>query len=156
WWLKAGPQPEPPTRAFDPGLMKIDPQPEPPRAILIGLLRPRVSVRGSTLTVQGTAGGDRIRILARGDGRLQASAGGEKRLVRGVSDVFVRTGGGNDSVAWQMTAGRARDLTVNVDLGAGRDQLRANLAGNLLGRWTLNAEGGGGRDAVAVSHVGRI
>jgi len=136
---------------------------------------------GGLLVVAGDAAANNIVINDLGNGRLSVIADNKSQLATGVQTVIVATGGGDDTVGYNLlgTASAANlvsivtgagndsislsgatlndSLTVGVNAGSGDDDISATLGGVPLGS-TVNLflSGGAGADSFDLNASGEI
>jgi hypothetical protein len=117
-----------------------------------------------TLTVRGGAENDRIRLIDNGtSGVNNVTLVANGRTVMpgvAVSRIIVRTGGGNDTVKYNLDGVLATGVSRSlfVDLGPGNNAFAAKLQGSLLARSSLsmNVNSGVGASAMSVSATSNI
>lgn len=113
---------------------------------------------GTLLTITGTSGPDLIRIGDAGTGQVSVLVGPVGRqtfpqIFNNVTRIVVRTGGGDDTVHYDLLGNVTASRSLDVDLGAGNDRFVAFLNGNDLGagvNYALNVKGGAGNDRLHV------
>jgi hypothetical protein len=114
---------------------------------------------GNVLSIRGNRGRHVIQITDNGGrdpGSLTVTCDGVTTLSAGtITELRVNTGGGRDSVVYNLTGALASRLSRNLDisLGDGNDSFVANLAGNIPAGATLNmnVDGGPGNDKILVN-----
>jgi hypothetical protein len=135
------------------------------------LTRPRTSFRPrvesledrcvpTTLTLAGNGSNEIFDIRDNGDGDLTVIRGRAADVLAGrgtfsthanITKVEVRAKGGNDIVRYLQTGDRTRSMTLDVQLGAGRDVFFGDLEGDLgNNRMTMAVNGGHQGDVITV------
>jgi hypothetical protein len=128
---------------------------------------PAVSISilpGNVLQVLGSNRNDRIQIIDNGSAAENnvVVLADRTEFIPGVavSNVVVRTHGGNDNVVYTQAGALQRNITrfVNVFLGSGTDRFHAQLPGGLVtgSSLTIDVHGGSGSDNESIGGGGDI
>jgi len=139
------------TRRFIPRLVALDDRSLPSAMI---------SLTGSTLSITGDAGADNIVIQDDGtaSGITVITADGTWTATGDVSAIVVNTGGGNDTVEYDLTGDLTTTRLVSVDLGKGADAFTVNLNQHTISGASTNlgitSSGDGGGDALTLNANG--
>src|SRR3954454_21923174 len=97
------------------------------------LLSVTIQANGPQIQLSGDNAADVVSITDNGQGRVSVTADGRNSTFRGSSEIDVQTGGGNDSVAYQLTGSITSQSKVKIDLGDGDDTTNISANGVCLG-----------------------
>jgi hypothetical protein len=111
------------------------------------------AVSANVLTITGDANANMVTVFDDGQGNIwaQMTTTGRKltQTFKGIDTIRVNTLGGNDNFAYSMSGPAKKNTNLSVNLGSGNNRANIGLLEDLVGRQvSVNVQGGAGNDQV--------